>query len=405
LPTQDERQQLAAHRVTLEAENERERERVLSEATAAHDSRAAELAIETSALEARLRGWESDCAESRRAQAAGEARVKVELAELEQRRIKLNSERMLLAEQQSRFEVRAALLEPQLRELEGSQLVLQAKQQEIGTTAHRTDVEARRLQTTAIELQRREHAVEAALLEVAAVRDSSETATQRAARETAQLRAREADLERARLWLHEQQLELSRQAMAVRRAVGILRRNAPRGQLDAAIEAAIQPPFPQPRSDETAADVPLPPPLPSSLEQQQQQQQHGQLSCDDGPPSHLVMPTSYPPPMQVSAQMLTDQPHPMTAQLPHSQAVPQRQRQDHLPPPPPPMPSMQMQKPPNPHHLQSRAPAARPQQPAPAWDADFVPGGFSKAVRVVTASDWGPVVSSTAAQMRAAAIG
>ena len=41
------------------------------------------------------------------------------------------------------------------------------------------------------------------------------------------LRAREADLERARLWLHEQQLELSRQAMAVRRAVGILRPTTP----------------------------------------------------------------------------------------------------------------------------------------------------------------------------------
>ena len=182
--------------------------------------------------QARQRSWEGERDEARRAQAAAEARVKTEQIELERRRAQLDAERVRLAEEQSRFEVRTSLLEPQLREVESAQLLLETKQRELGASAQRTESEARRLQEVAVELRQREHAVEAALLDVTAQRDSAETSARRAARDLEQVAARGKELERSRVSLHRQQLELSQQAMALRRALGILRRN---GHLEEAL--------------------------------------------------------------------------------------------------------------------------------------------------------------------------
>ena len=56
-------------------------------------------------LQARQRSWESERDEVRRSQAAAEARIKVEQAELERRRAQIDAERVRLSEEQSRFEV------------------------------------------------------------------------------------------------------------------------------------------------------------------------------------------------------------------------------------------------------------------------------------------------------------
>ena len=205
------------------------------------------------ARQARQRSWESERDEARRAQAGAEARVKAEQAELERRRAQLDAERVRLAEEQSRFEVRTALLEPQLRELESAQLLLESKQRELGASAQRTDSEARRLQELVVDLRQREHAVEAALLDVTAQRDGAETSARHAARDLEQIAARGKELERSQVSLHRQQLEISQQAMALRRALGILRRN---GHLEEALSTCEK------FLDEVPSTAPPPPAIP-----------------------------------------------------------------------------------------------------------------------------------------------
>ena len=83
------------------------------------------------------------------------------------------------------------------------------------------------LQTPAgAELARREAAVERAVAECAAARAAAEGAAARGAAAEARAEERREELERARFALHTQQMELAQSAVAVRRAVQLLQREA-----------------------------------------------------------------------------------------------------------------------------------------------------------------------------------